>query len=82
MRAGFNGLEGGRSVSFIFGIGAYFGLVFLGVHKAIAFVVGLLVAFVACYRLPKWLEKMPSLAHKLAEIKYNINRYFRFRGRR
>lgn len=57
-------------------------LVAFGVPRFVAFVAALLVAFVACYRLPKWLEKMPRLAEKMGDVKYQIRRYLRFRGRR
>lgn len=69
-------------MAFIFGIAAYLALTALHVHKLLAFVIALFVAFLGTYWLPKKLEKMPKIAEKMADIKESIQYYLRFRGRR
>lgn len=52
-------------MSIIFGLATFFALTALGVHKVLAFLAALLVAFISCYWLPKKLEKAPALAEKI-----------------
>lgn len=74
--------HGGGNVAIIFGILSYFVLVTFHVHKAVAFILALFTAFLATYKLPKYLEKMPKIAEKMADIKHQIRYFFRFHRRR
>ncbi len=69
-------------MAIIFGIVSYFVLVTFHVHKVIAFILALFISFLATYKLPKYLEKMPKIAEKMADIKHAIRYFFRFHRRR